>query len=478
MNESIPPTEPSTPPVPSAEGQVPAPVVPVPQTLPTSALTLPAPPSFAFVPPPSALPNTPSSASPSALPGMLPETPSDEPVAPKKPARARSGSGVLIAAVLAAALVGGAVGFGGGYLGASLAPGSSPAPIAGPSVVTVNNPDAVGETTVTAAKVLPSVVTLEVRGELAAGSGSGVALSSELIITNAHVVSLDGERSTPSIRVTTSDGRLLDATIVGVDPIYDIAVIRAEGAGLTPIEFADSTVLNVGDSAMAIGAPLGLPNSVTTGIISALDRSISIASSAAPETPRSDEDEEEEAPFEFRFPGQDSSSASAQRISIAVIQTDAAINPGNSGGALVNSEGRLIGINVAIATTGSGSEAGSIGLGFAIPSNIAHRVASELIENGVATHGLLGAMVLPASAVEGTPVAGAYISELVPGGPGEKAGLAAGDIVTIFNGVPITNANDLTAQVRALAAGSQTSLSYVRDGQSHTITVTLGALAL
>ncbi|WP_223171368.1 S1C family serine protease [Microbacterium sp. NIBRBAC000506063] len=288
--------------------------------------------------------------------------------------------------------------------------------VSGPGTVTVNNPGSVNETTAIAARVLPSVVTIEVSGRSSGGSGSGVILSEDgYIVTNTHVVTLDGAAADPRIRVTTSDGRILEATIVGTDPVYDLAVIKVEGVSdLTPIEFADSSALNVGSTAVAIGAPLGLSNSVTTGIVSALNRSISIASSALPDRGTSEDESdatEEDDLFEFRFPGQQGSSG--ERISIAVIQTDAAINPGNSGGALVDSEGRLIGINVAIATaSGNSTEAGSIGLGFAIPSDIAQRVAAEIIETGQATHGLLGAVVQSASTVDGTTVAGAYIADV------------------------------------------------------------------
>jgi len=163
-----------------------------------------------------------------------------------------------------------------------------------------------------------------------------------------------------------------------------------------------------------------------------------------------------------------------------VIQTDAAINPGNSGGALVDSKGKLIGINVAIASAGgssAGGQSGSIGVGFSIPSNIVKRVTDEIIADGSATHGLLGASVQSAAAVEGATITGAYIAEVSPGGAAASAGLQKGDIVTEFNGVPVTDSVDLTAQVRAAAAGSDATLTYVRDGESHTADVTLGELA-
>ena len=407
--------------------------------------------------------------------------------APTRPAQKKSGAGRVAGLIVAAALVGGAAGLGGAYAGTQLWGTPSTTVVQGGSTVTVNNPDKVNATTAIAAKVTPSVVTIEVSGGGSGGSGSGVVLSDDgYVATNTHVVTLDGATGTPAIRVTTSDGKIYDAEIVGTDPTYDLAVIKLEDAsGLTPIEFADSSELNVGDQTVAIGAPLGLSNTVTTGIVSALNRSISIASSAAPES-GTDEDEGEQAPeqgqqgpFQFDIPGQrGQGSSSAGTISIAVIQTDAAINPGNSGGALVDADGKLIGINVAIATAGSSSSdtSGSIGVGFSIPSNIVERVTDEIIADGAATHGLLGASVVPASSVDDATISGAYIQEISSGGAAEAAGIRKGDIVTAFNGVPITDSIDLTAQVRAAAAGSDASVTFVRDGKTQSVDVTLGSL--
>jgi putative serine protease PepD len=265
--------------------------------------------------------------------------------------------------------------------------------------------------------------------------------------------------------------------------MYDLAVIKLKDAeDLTPIEFASSSKLNVGDTTVAIGAPLGLANTVTEGIVSALNRSIQIASSAAPDTGDEDQSQGEEngqqGPFRFDFGQGQQQGTPSESISIAVIQTDAAINPGNSGGALVDSDGKLIGINVAIATAGGSSTegSGSIGVGFSIPSDIVKRITDEIIENGEATHGLLGANVQPAASVEGSTITGAYIAKTVEGGAAAAAGLKEGDIVTEFNGVPITDATDLTAQVRAAAAGSDAEVTYVRDGKTQTVKVTLGTL--
>jgi putative serine protease PepD len=397
--------------------------------------------------------------------------------------RRRSSAGRVVALVVAAALVGGAAGLGGSYAGLQLWGGSESTPAAAPSTITVNNPDDVNATTAIASKVVPSVVTISASANGAGGTGSGVILSEDgYVVTNTHVVTLDGQAGDARITATTSDGRVYQAEVVGTDPTYDLAVIRlVDASGLTPIEFANSDEINVGDGTVAVGAPLGLSNTVTTGIVSALNRSIAVASSAAPDDAGSDEgNNSQEGPFFFDFGQGRQGGQPTQSINISVIQTDAAINPGNSGGALVDSEGRLIGINVAIASAGgsSGAQAGSIGVGFAIPSDIAQRVADEIIDSGSATHGLLGANVRAASSVQGTDIAGAYIAEVVSGGPAEQAGLREGDIVTEFDGKPITNSIDLTAQVRALAGGADATLTYVRDGQSNTIEVTLGTLDL
>ncbi|HSP75833.1 MAG TPA: trypsin-like peptidase domain-containing protein [Cryobacterium sp.] len=403
---------------------------------------------------------------------------------PRKAPR-RSGNVALIAALAIGALVGGASGAGVTAFVLTNQTSSVPASQAeGPSTVVVNNTDSVNQITAVAAKATPSVVTIAAADGSSGGTGSGVILSEDgYILTNTHVVTLDGAAADATIQVTASDGKLYTATIVGTDPISDLAVIKLEGAsGLTPINWADSGKLNVGDTAIAIGAPLGLSGSVTDGIVSALNRSISIASSAAPSTPDNSAPDEDQSPFFFDLPDQKGGQAQAPStgsISLSVIQTDAAINPGNSGGALLNSKGELIGINVAIASAGGDSAAaGSIGVGFSIPSNLAKRISDELIATGTASHGLLGASVTSAAGNPESTTVGALISEVSPGGAAEKAGLREGDIVTNLNDLPITDANDLTAQVRALAAGETADLTYVRDGKAVTVSVTLGELSL
>lgn len=411
-----------------------------------------------------------------------------QPAAPGTPTKNRRGSAALVAALAIGALVGGASGAGVTALVLSNQNNGVPASQAqGPSNVVVNDTDEVNQVTAVAAKASPSVVTIDVAGASAgqAGTGSGVILTDDgYVLTNTHVVTLDGAAADVRIQVRGNDGKLYSASVVGTDPISDLAVIKLEDAtNLQPISWGDSDDLNVGDTTIAIGAPLGLSGTVTNGIVSALNRSITVASSAAPETPEepTPDDGDQGGPFDFYFDipgqGQEQAPQGSSSISLSVVQTDAAINPGNSGGALLNGSGELIGINVAIANASNTGSAGSIGVGFAVPSNLAKRVSEEIIANGKATHGLLGATVGDAASEEGSATVGALIADVTSGGAAEKAGLQEGDIVTNFNGVPITDANDLTAQVRALPAGGDAELTYVRDGEAITVSVTVGELS-
>ncbi len=420
------------------------------------------------------------------------------PIEPEQsPAVARPSrtSPVVVAAALAVgALIGGVSGAGVAVWATSLNAGTGAVDSTSPSTIMVNDPANVAPVTAIAAKASPSVVTISVTSDTAGGTGSGVILDTDgHVLTNAHVVSLDGG-SDPRISVTSYDGRLFPATIVGVDPISDLAVIKLENPDdLVPAEFGDSSALNVGDTAVMIGAPLGLSASVSDGIVSALNRSITVASSAVPEeAPQEIVDPDPTTPddttnpfdiWNFDIPGDEAppSAATSSTIVLAVIQTNAGINPGSSGGALVNDQGQVIGINVALATSGGGSEQpGSIGIGFAIPANFAQRIAAELMESGTATHGLLGASVTDVTedpAQVESQVIGASIMELAGGGAAEVAGLRVGDIITGVNGLPITGKTDLTAQIRALPAGADAVISYVRGGEAATVDVTLGALS-
>ena len=392
----------------------------------------------------------------------------------------------LIATLALGAILGGVAG---GGVSAILASSNNGTPVTAAQSsgvvgnVVVNSTSTANTVSTAAAAALPSVVTINVTSGSQGGTGSGVILTSDgYVLTNTHVVTLEGAVADATIEVTASDGMIYSATLIGTDPTSDLAVIKLTNAtGLAAMKWADSSKLNVGDQAIAIGAPLDLPGTVTTGIVSALNRSISIASSAAPSpTDQAAPDQGSGASpyFNFDLPGTRSQSAqkTTKSISLSVIQTDAAINPGNSGGALLNARGELIGVNVAIASAGStsspGSASGSIGVGFSIPSNLAKRVSDEIIATGSATHGLLGASVTDSK----TGSVGALINEVSSGGGAEGAGLRKGDIVTNLGGFPITDANDLTAQVRALAAGAQATATYTRDGKAYTTTVTVGAL--
>jgi putative serine protease PepD len=365
----------------------------------------------------------------------------------KKPRR--KGMLGIAALAMSSALVGGIIGssaFTVTYFGAS-----QPVP------VVVNNVEQVNWVTGAASAAGPSVVTLFVESQLSSGSGSGVILSPDgFIVTNAHVVTLSGATNNPQISVRLWDGAVLAAELVGYDTVYDLAVIKVDAAGLKPIKFADSSELNVGQNVVAIGAPLGLSSTVTEGIVSALNRTIQVASAEVNEEPG------------LRF-----WTGTGESISIKVIQTDAAINPGNSGGALVNENGELVGINVAIATAGGG-EAGSIGVGFAIPSNTADRIAKEIMQTGKASHGLLGAMVRDNSRGGSGFSTGAYVEQVTDGGAAQRAGIQSGDVVVEFANQPVNTAADLTAIVRAQPAGAEVEVVVLRDGERKKFAVTLG----
>ena len=352
----------------------------------------------------------------------------------------------------------------GGSVGAGVAIGAfnyiqSPAPIV------VNNAESVTWVTGAAAAAQPSVVTISVSSGSEGGNGSGEFITADgYILTNTHVVTLDGATASPEIEVKTFDGHVYTARLIGTDPTIDLAVIKIDApTTFKPIVFADSDKVNVGDNVVAIGAPLGLSNTVTKGIISALNRTIQVASAAAPE--------EGGAGLELW-----SNQSSAAPINIDVIQTDAAINPGNSGGALVNEQGELVGVNVAIATAGNSSRGGSIGVGFAIPSNIAKRIATEIMKTGQASHALLGALVSDASNSDSSASfsVGAQIERVTAGGAAEAAGLKAGDVVVKFNDRPIASSSELTAAVRQQPAGAKARIEYVRNGVKATVSVTLG----
>ncbi|MET3810296.1 trypsin-like peptidase domain-containing protein [Arthrobacter sp. UYEF3] len=404
--------------------------------------------------------------------------------APKR--RAAFGVPTLVASILAAGLVGGGVVAGGNALIGNR-PLTSTSSTGHADTVIVNNQDSVNAITAAAVKASPSVVTIKATSGSDGGTGSGIILDGDgHVLTNTHVVTLDGKTSKAALEVRTSDGRVFSATVVGTDPVSDLAVIKINNpAGLIAATLGDSDKLNVGDTAIAIGSPLGLTGTVTDGIVSTLNRTISVASSAAPKD-GSDNSQGGGQGFQFAPPGggQAPSTANQGSISINVIQTDAAINPGNSGGALVNSKGEVIGVNVAIASAGGdssgSSSSGNIGVGFSIPINNAKRVAQEIITNGKATHGQFGVSVKSKAA--GTSFSGfsvgADVATVESGSAADKAGIKVGDVITKFQNLTISDPNQLTAAVREQAAGATVKVTVLRGGQAKELDVTLGAAAV
>ena len=303
--------------------------------------------------------------------------------------------------------------------------------------------------------VSPSVVAIGVRGQQTGGEGSGVILDDQgHVLTNNHVVS--GAGSDPKITVTLAGGATYDATVAGTDPSTDLAVLTITDppSDLTPITAGNSDDLQVGDPVMAVGNPLGLAGTVTTGIVSALDRPVSTSSSEGGSG----------SPF---------AQQQSQPVVTAAVQTSAAINPGNSGGALVDAAGRLVGINSSIATSGQSS--GNIGIGFAIPVNEATWIADQLIENGEAEHAVLGVVPADGTAKEGSAThSGALIRRVTDGSPADEAGLAEGDLVVGIDDSPVSSAESLVGLVRARTIDSEVSLAVIRDGERQTVDVTLG----
>ena len=299
---------------------------------------------------------------------------------------------------------------------------------------------------------LPTVVTILAGSGGSGGVGSGEIIRSDgYILTNDHVIA--PAVASGSLKVLFNDGKNASATITGRDPLTDLAVIRASGvSGLPTIAIGNSANLRIGQPVIALGAPLGLSNTVTSGIVSALDRTVSV-------------------------PGEGSQAA----LLIDAIQTDAAINPGNSGGALVDCSGTLVGVPTAGASASSPSghaSVGSIGLGFAIPVNLATTVADELIATGKVTHAFLGIQAQPLSAnasAENGVAEGLRVTGVVAGGPAASAGLRMGDVITSIDGEPAVSTDQLVEVTLRKRAGQQVELRYQRDGSQATATVTLGS---
>lgn len=300
--------------------------------------------------------------------------------------------------------------------------------------------------------VSPSVVAISLsspRGR--AGEGSGVIIDTEgRIITNNHVVTAGGTATGLTLKVTLDDKRTFDAEIVGTDPATDLAVIKLKQApnDLRPIAFGTTSELQVGDPVMAVGNPLGLAGTVTTGIVSALNRPVITDSDRGIDGSR------------------------GEPVVTNAVQTSAAINPGNSGGALVNASGQLIGINSAIASTSNSS--GNIGIGFAIPVHEARSVSDQLVATGKAKHAYLGVSSVSAVVQDGSSQrAVAGIERVWPDTPAAKAGLEKGDAVVAVNGAPVDTSDSLVAHIRERTVNDKVTLTVVRDGQRRDVEITL-----
>jgi putative serine protease PepD len=313
-------------------------------------------------------------------------------------------------------------------------------------VDTGDAPAADGSVESVASAVLPSVVKIDVLTEQGGGSGSGIVLSSDgQILTNNHVV--DGAGEGGRITVSFADGSHADATVLGTDPLTDTAVIQAEDvSGLTPATMGKSGNVDVGQQVVAIGSPFGLDATVTSGIVSALDRPVNVGTDAE-----------------------------GNATVYPAIQTDAAINPGNSGGPLVDMQGRVVGINASIRTANGGDQ-GSIGLGFAIPIDEVLPIVDQMKAGETPTHARLGISVSDASASSGAQVTeGARIREITNGSAADDAGLQEGDVITKVDDHLVSGADSLVATVRSYRPGDEVTVTYERDGDTDTTTLTLGS---
>jgi putative serine protease PepD len=351
--------------------------------------------------------------------------------------------------VVAASLVlGGAAGVGGAAIWTSTHDDVQSSPVLTQTGGSTAQTAATGSIEKVAQSVLPSVVMINVAGPNGEGSGSGIILSRDgKILTNNHVVALAG--SSGELNVSFNDGSHATAKILGTDPLTDTAVIQAEGVkNLTPATLGHSSSLQVGQGVVAIGSPFGLDATVTSGIVSALNRPVTV--------------------------GQVSQGNSTV---YPAIQTDAAINPGNSGGPLVNLSGEVVGIDAAIqsATNGAtGGEPGSIGLGFAIPIDEVLPIVQQMIKGETPTHARLGIGVENAASGVGAQITdGAKISEVNNGSAAADAGLRTGDVITKIDDHLITSSDGLVAIIRSYRPGEKVTVTYERGGDTHTVRVTL-----
>jgi putative serine protease PepD len=367
----------------------------------------------------------------STQPPQSAETPPFAAFTTEQPRKSRAG--LFIAGVATTAVFAGAVG---GAVGYTLADSGSTSAI---SVATTGAVEpAAGSIAAIAAAVQPAVVQLNVAGTDGEGTGTGFVVSSDgYIVTNDHVAGPAGDNGT--IDITFSDGSTATGKLVGSDSGYDLAVVKVDRDGLPALTLGSSDAINVGDLAIAIGSPLGLQGTVTSGIVSALNRPVTAG-------------------------GQ------GDTAYINAIQTDAAINPGNSGGPLVNAVGEVIGVNSAIATLGMGAGSGNIGLGFAIPIDTAKRIVDEIINTGSSQTPIIGVQL--DTSFQGP---GGEISEVTPGSPADTAGLQSGDVITKVDGVILADPTALIVSIRANAPGDTIELTVLRNGETITVPLTLVA---
>ncbi len=375
-------------------------------------------------------------------------------------------AGGLTAAVLAGALLlGGAAGIGGAAWYDAWK-GDDTATVGTSGAVKASNAANLpaGSAEKVAATVLPSVVKINVTGNGGTGSGSGVILSSDgNILTNNHVVDVAGDDGT--ITVNFNDGKTVKAKVVGTDPVTDLAVIKAEGvSGLTKATIGSSGDLRVGQAVVAVGSPYGLNATVTTGIVSALNRPVSVSSQ---------EEQQPSNPFGFGQPQEQEQSPANLSTTYPAIQTDAAINPGNSGGPLVDMAGRVVGINSSIRTAGDSSTGGSIGLGFSIPIDEALPIVNQILDGDAPTHARLAISVSDVSSDSLTQ--GALVKTVESGGPAAEAGLKAGDVITKVNDDLIDGSESVVATIRGHRPDEKVTITYVRDGKTQTTEATLGS---
>jgi S1-C subfamily serine protease len=390
--------------------------------------------------------------------------------------RSRRLAAAGLAIALVSALIGGVLG---GYIAtrsqnAGTTPGYSLGPV--PKAQASRSATSVAGV---AQRALPSVVMIRVNG--GDGTGSGFLIRGGYIVTNNHVVTLDGHSSGAALQVVFGNGKTVSGRLVGRDTFSDIAVIKPLGVRDLPVlPLGNSGGLQVGDPVIAFGAPLGLAGTVTSGIVSAVNRPVQPGAGNGPAAPQ---------------------------VFLEAIQTDAPINPGNSGGPLVNGQGQVVGVNAAFDTLGGNmitGQGGSIGLGFAIPVNEARRVATELISTGHATHSVIGALLNIKFSGRGAQIAGqpsarhaessgppasrrtppgrapaagagAATPPVTPGGPAARAGLRPGDVIVSFGGQPVSSAPTLLDAIRAQPPGAVVSLTYLRHGRLRHVALRLGS---